>query len=139
MCELAKLRRLEAGRHWCVTGDHPCLRTYSRLAPTSRPNAIPTHAMKTSTPRPAPIVRHLFFLFGAVLATGLPLEVSGQALDVSGAWVLTVESPNGTGRRDVRFVQDGGDISGEISSSRAAGPLLGTVDGHDVTFIAEAR
>jgi len=33
-------------------------------------------------------------------------------------------------------VQDGDDLTGEISSSRAAGDLVGTVDGDVVTFVA---
>jgi hypothetical protein len=83
--------------------------------------------------RPVPT---LLILLGALLAAGSPCDASAQAVDLTGAWLLTVESPNGTGSRDVTFVQDGESLSGQISSSRAAGLLVGTVDGHDVTFVA---
>ena len=59
-----------------------------------------------------------------------------EAWALSGEWVLTVTSPNGTGERQVTFVQEGNTLSGEISSSRAAGKLSGTVDDDAVTFVA---
>ena len=71
-----------------------------------------------------------------LVTLGLPVEAPGQSLDVSGEWVLTVTSPNGTGERQLTLVQDGNTLSGEISSSRAAGKLSGTVDGDTVTFVA---
>ena len=55
---------------------------------------------------------------------------------MSGTWVLTVESPNGTGQRDLTLVQDGNELSGEISSSRASGELSGTLEGNEVVFLA---
>ena len=83
---------------------------------------------------------HTILALLAVLGSvAVPTAARAQAVDLSGAWVLTVESPNGTGRRDVTFVQDGDSLSGEISSSRAAGPLVGTMDGSDVTFVATVQ
>jgi len=91
-------------------------------------------------PRPvASITRSLFLLLGALLAAGSLAEVSAQAVDVTGAWLLTVESPNGTGEREVTFVQDGDNLSGQISSSQASGLLIGSVDGSDVTFVATVQ
>jgi hypothetical protein len=72
----------------------------------------------------------------AFAAGGFPGQIEAQAVELSGAWVLTVESPNGTGERQVTFIQDGDALSGEISSSRAAGLLIGTVVGDEVTFVA---
>ncbi len=72
----------------------------------------------------------------AFAAIGFPDQIEAQAVELSGAWVLTVESPNGTGERQVTFIQDGDALSGEISSSRATGLLIGTVDGDEVTFVA---
>lgn len=72
----------------------------------------------------------------AITVIGVPARIEAQGIDLSGSWVLTVESPNGTGERHVTFVQDGDAVSGEISSSRAAGLLIGTVDGDEVTFVA---
>ena len=74
-----------------------------------------------------------------LVTAGLFCTSSGAAaqdLDLTGEWVLTVESPNGTGERSVTFVQDGGELSGEIASSRAAGPLSGTIEGNEVSFVA---
>ena len=62
--------------------------------------------------------------------------VAAQSIDLSGAWILNVNSPNGAGTRDVTFVQEGNALSGEIASSMAAGPLTGTIDGDKVTFVA---
>ncbi len=84
----------------------------------------------------APRGRTLPALLLALGTLGLPVAATAQGLDLSGEWVLTVESPNGTGERQVTFVQDGDALSGEISSSRAAGELTGTVDGDKVTFVA---
>ncbi len=58
------------------------------------------------------------------------------ATDLTGAWVLTVESPNGTGTRDVTFVQEGGKLTGTIASSMAVGEIEGTIEGNLVRFVA---
>ena len=77
---------------------------------------------------------------GALLLTvaslALPANGAGQELDLSGDWVFTVESPNGTGKRDVTFVQEGNKLTGQIMSSRADGDLSGTIDGDQLTFVA---
>jgi hypothetical protein len=78
----------------------------------------------------------LLFLLLGVMVLGFPVGATAQGLDLTGDWVFTVESPNGSGERQVTFVQDGNKLSGEISSSRAAGPLSGTIDGGEVTFVA---
>jgi hypothetical protein len=92
--------------------------------------------MKTLMKRFALGVGPMPFLLFALAASGLPAEAAAQGLDLSGAWALTVTSPNGTGERQVTFVQDGHDLSGQISSSRAAGTLTGTVEGDKATFLA---
>ena len=73
-------------------------------------------------------------LLGALVA--LPSSVSAQDIDLTGEWVLTVESPNGTGTRQVTFEHDGTELRGTISSSMATGPLEGTVEGDQVHFVA---
>jgi hypothetical protein len=78
----------------------------------------------------------LSVLFVALATLGFPGQTLGQDLDLSGKWVLTVESPNGTGQRDLTLVQEGNTLTGEIMSSRAGGDLEGTVEGNEVTFIA---
>ena len=66
----------------------------------------------------------------------LPTPAGAQDLDLSGEWLLTVESPNGTGTRQVTFVQKGDDLTGTIASSRASGDLTGSVEGENVRFVA---
>ena len=88
--------------------------------------------VKTLAPR-ALILSALLFAAGTLVA---PAMIVGQDLDLSGKWLLTVESPNGTGSRDLTLVQVGNDLTGEIASSRAIGDLEGTVDGDQVTFVA---
>lgn len=81
-------------------------------------------------------------MFLAVALLGPDLAAAQQegpkpAFDLTGAWVLNVNSPNGAGTRDVTFVQNGNVLTGEIASSMAAGPLTGTIEGALVTFVAE--
>ena len=80
------------------------------------------------------------FVLSALLVmltlVGGPQTAAAQEVDLTGDWTLTVQSPNGTGTRDVTFLQDGAEVTGEIASDRAAGPLSGTIDGNKVTFIA---
>ena len=76
----------------------------------------------------------------AVTIVGSPTGLAAQdAVDVSGAWTLAVESPNGAGTRDVVFAQDGAALTGNISSTRASGPFTGTVTGNEITFVATVQ
>jgi len=92
--------------------------------------------MKTSVTHAAPRAWALPLLLLALTVLAFPLGASAQDFDLTGDWVLTVESPNGTGQRSVTFVQEDNELSGDIASSQAAGPLSGTVDGDKVTFVA---
>lgn len=84
----------------------------------------------------APLGRaHVALLGLAVLALGAP-GISAQANDLSGDWVFTVQSPNGTGTRQATLVQEGDSITGTISSDRATGDLVGVVEGDVVTLRA---
>ncbi|MBT8402790.1 MAG: hypothetical protein KJP18_02960, partial [Gemmatimonadetes bacterium] len=70
----------------------------------------------------------LTLAFGALLVAAPNSPLAAQDVDLTGDWVLTVQSPNGTGTRDVTFVQEDGELTGTISSTRASGPLEGTVE-----------
>lgn len=59
-----------------------------------------------------------------------------QVPDLSGAWTLTVQSPNGTGTREVTINQEGNALTGYISSSMATGEIRGSVEGDQVFFVA---
>jgi len=94
------------------------------------------HLMKTFVSRYAPNPWALLAFLLALGVLGSPSQATAQDVDLTGDWVLTVESPNGTGERQVTFIQDGTELSGEIASSRAAGPLSGTIEGAEVAFVA---
>lgn len=74
---------------------------------------------------------------GAPGASPAGAPAPADRIDLTGEWVLTVESPNGTGSRTVTFVQEGERLTGTIASSMAAGPLEGTLEGNVVHFVAE--
>lgn len=69
------------------------------------------------------------------LALGAP-GVSAQAPDLSGEWIFTVQSPNGTGTRRATLIQEGDSITGTISSDRATGDVIGAVEDGVVTLNA---
>lgn len=81
--------------------------------------------------------RFISFLFLTGLLVPAPALAQAEpapALDLSGAWVFTVQSPNGTGTRQVTLTQEGDSISGTISSSRASGEFTGVLEGGRLTF-----
>lgn len=83
--------------------------------------------------------RSLLVAVVAALAAASPStaqDPEAPAADLTGEWVLTVESPNGTGTRDVAFAQDGNALTGTIASTMAVGDLTGTVEGDRVRFTA---
>ena len=69
-----------------------------------------------------------------MLAVLLLSALSAFAADVTGAWTLTVETPNGQRQSAVDFKQDGKNLSGTIHSQMGDAPLTGTVDGDQVSF-----
>jgi hypothetical protein len=64
-------------------------------------------------------------------------SLAAQDSSLTGKWVFTVESPNGTGTRQVTLVQEGDSLSGTIASSRASGDITGWVEGANVTIRTE--
>jgi len=58
------------------------------------------------------------------------------APDLSGEWHFDVQSPNGPGRREVLFRQEGSRIIGFIESDSASGRFVGSVNGTAVEFTA---
>jgi hypothetical protein len=92
--------------------------------------------MKTFVPHYIPNLRAIPALILALAVLGSPSGAFAQDVDLTGDWVFTVQSPNGSGERQVTFVQEGNKLSGEIASSRAAGPLSGSIEGAEVAFVA---
>ena len=73
------------------------------------------------------LLRRLTLVAGIVAIGALPASAQDE-IDLTGDWILTVESPNGTGTREVTFEQRGDTLTGLISSSMATGPLEGEID-----------
>ena len=66
-----------------------------------------------------------------------PISFADDAYDLSGEWYFEVlTSPNGPGKRDVLFRQDGQRVIGFIESSSASGRFVGNFDGRQLTFTA---
>lgn len=63
-----------------------------------------------------------------------PPPPAGQAVDVSGTWELTVESPMGSRTSDAIFTQTGETLGGKMVSPRGEVPLTGTIQGDAVSF-----
>ena len=70
-------------------------------------------------------------LFAGLLASSLAF-----AGDLSGTWVLTVESPQGTSNPTMTLTQEGDQVSGTYSGSFGSSDISGTVDGDSFTLVA---
>lgn len=85
--------------------------------------------------RSAPLAWGVALLALASFAVSAP-GLSAQTPDLTGEWVFTVQSPNGTGTRQATLVQEGDSITGTISSDRATGDVIGAVEDGVVTLNA---
>ena len=75
----------------------------------------------------------LLALFAAT-AWGQEVEQK-KAVDVSGAWEITSESPRGTMTRNVTFKQDGSELTGSVETQGGPVPIQkGSVDGNKISF-----
>ena len=86
--------------------------------------------------------RWLTLLVVMVLVVGAgPIVRAGQAakVDVTGAWVFTVESAAGKSNPTVTFKQDGEKLTGQYSSQlMGEAQLTGTVKGQAIEFAISA-
>ena len=57
-----------------------------------------------------------------------------KAVDITGSWEMTVESPQGTMVITANFKQDGETLTGTHVSEMGEAPLKGTVKGADVEY-----
>ena len=65
-------------------------------------------------------------------------EAPEKALDVSGVWEITAETPRGTMTRTVTFAQDGSSLTGTADSQMGSMPLKnGSVKGNKISFTLE--
>jgi hypothetical protein len=70
----------------------------------------------------------------ALLALAGP-ALAQEAVDVSGDWEITIESPRGTRTRTVTFEQDGNELTGTMETQMGATPISeGSVNGSEISF-----
>lgn len=73
-------------------------------------------------------------IFAAVIASAAILMVAAQAVNVTGNWKLTLETPNGPGTPSLVLKQEGEELSGTYKGRFGESPLKGTVKGNDIKF-----
>lgn len=79
----------------------------------------------------------LFATTSAALASAQKASMQ-KAVDVSGVWEVTSESPRGTMTRKVTFVQDGTALTGTMESRMGSLPIeKGSVEGDKISFTVE--
>jgi hypothetical protein len=72
-----------------------------------------------------------------LIATGAPAQQNEQkaAVDVSGVWELTSETPRGTVSRKLTLKQDGDSLTGNLESPMGTVPIQnGSVKGNEIRF-----
>ena len=72
--------------------------------------------------------------FLTVSALLLVSALCALAADVTGAWAISMETPNGKRDSTLTFKQDGEKLTGTMSGQNGDTPLTGTVKGNDVAF-----
>ena len=71
----------------------------------------------------------------AVLAiTALMLMHAVHAADVTGTWVMTVQTSAGSGTPTFNLVQKGDAITGTYKGQLGEAPVTGTMNGNDITL-----
>ncbi len=81
---------------------------------------------------------------GALFALAIAVPIGGQepaqeqAIDVSGVWEFTSETPRGTMTRKVTFEQDGSKLSGTMETQMGSAPIKnGSIEGNKISFVVE--
>jgi hypothetical protein len=71
---------------------------------------------------------------GALLATAALFAQTASAADVTGTWIMTVETGAGSGSPTFVLVQKGEALSGSYKGQLGEAQVTGTVKGDDVTI-----
>ena len=71
--------------------------------------------------------------FSLIAAPLLGMPVLQEA-DVTGEWVLTMETPNGAQDMNVTFAQEGTEVTGTIVFPQGEQELTGSVEGNALSF-----
>jgi hypothetical protein len=64
---------------------------------------------------------------------------AAAAVDISGKWAFTVETPQGPGSPSFVFTQKGETLTGTYTGFFGTAPLTGTVEGAKVTFVVKTQ
>jgi hypothetical protein len=70
----------------------------------------------------------------AIVSTLLWSSLAAFAADVSGAWAISIETPNGTLEATLTMKQDGDKLTGSVTSQLGDSPIAGTVKENGVEF-----
>lgn len=76
----------------------------------------------------------LLALLALALVPAMRNSAAAQGAGVSGDWVLTINSPQGSRDVNASFKQDGEKLSGAFKNSQGELPFQGTVKGKQITF-----
>lgn len=71
------------------------------------------------------------------LCVGVAFSAAAAAADLTGTWVLTVDSPQGTSNPTMVLEQKGNEVTGTYQGTIGSAPLKGTVDGNNFVLSAE--
>jgi hypothetical protein len=74
-------------------------------------------------------MRFVTLVFALLLSS-----LAAFAADVSGAWNITVDTPNGPLDVTLNLKQDGDKLTGTVTSQMGDAPITGTVKDNDLTF-----
>jgi len=78
--------------------------------------------------------RVLIITFAAVSLVAAAARASAQTAGVTGDWLLTITSPQGSREVQASFKQDGEKLSGVLRGARGELPFEGTVKGKEIKF-----
>jgi hypothetical protein len=70
-------------------------------------------------------------LFAALVLAMTQLATAG---DVSGTWIMDVQTPAGNGKPTFVLVQKGGDLSGTYKGALGEAPVTGTIQGDEIVL-----
>src|SRR3954464_7397112 len=73
-------------------------------------------------------------LLGLAILAAPPGALAQSATDITGAWVVTVESPQGRADVDATFTQAGEKITGEVTSPMGSVNFSGTLIKNELTI-----
>jgi opacity protein-like surface antigen len=73
-------------------------------------------------------------LIGLLAAFALSSAAMAADVNVTGQWVMTVETPAGRGNPTFELKQDGDKVTGTYSGALGQAPVTGTVKGDELTL-----